>query len=38
MPDEITIYESGSIKITNLRAMFGEKTFAMSNITLSEQV
>lgn len=32
-PEEKTIYEQGNIKISNLRAVFGEKTYAMSNIT-----
>jgi hypothetical protein len=33
MPEEIVIYEKDSIKITNQRAIFGEKTYAVSNIT-----
>jgi len=37
MTEEKVIYEQGNIKITNLRAVFGEKTYAMSNITSVEQ-
>lgn len=37
MADEKTIYEQGNIKITNLRAMFGDKTYSMSNITSVEK-
>lgn len=31
--EEKVIYEQGDIKITNLRAIFGDKTYAISNIT-----
>ena len=34
--EEITIYEQGNIKITNLRAVFEGKTFSVSNITSVE--
>jgi hypothetical protein len=37
MTDEKAIYEQGTIKITNLRAVFGDKTYAMSNITSVEK-
>lgn len=37
MADEKVIYEQGNIKITNLRAVFGEKTYSMSNITSVEK-
>lgn len=37
MPEEKVIYEKGKIKITNLRAIFGDKTYAMSNITSVEK-
>jgi len=30
---EVTVFEEGSVKITNLRAIFGTKTYAISNIT-----
>lgn len=30
---EETIFKEGSVKITNLRAIIGSKTYAMSNIT-----
>ena len=33
MADETTLFEEKDIKITNLRAIFGDKTYAMSNIT-----
>jgi len=33
MTEEKVIYEQGDIKITNLRAIFGDKTYAISNIT-----
>jgi hypothetical protein len=33
MSEEITIYEHENIKVTNLRAVFGETTYAISNIT-----
>lgn len=33
MAEEVVIYEKEGIKITNLRAVFGNKTYAMSNIT-----
>ncbi len=36
MTEEITILESGKIKITNLRAVFGNKTYSVSNITSVE--
>ncbi len=32
MTEEKVIYEQGNIKITNLRAIFGDKTYAISNI------
>jgi hypothetical protein len=32
MPEEKVIYEQGDIRITNLRAIFGDKTYAISNI------
>lgn len=32
MPEEKVIYEQGDIRITNLRAIFGAKTYAISNI------
>ena len=32
-PSEITILKEGSVKITNLRAIIGMKTYAISNIT-----
>jgi hypothetical protein len=31
--EEKVIYEQGNIKITNMRAIFGDKTYAISNIT-----
>ena len=31
--EEKVIYEQGNIRITNLRAIFGNKTYAISNIT-----
>ena len=33
MTEEKVIYEQGDIRITNLRAIFGNKTYAISNIT-----
>ena len=33
MTEEKIIYEEGNIKITNVRAIFGDKTYAISNIT-----
>lgn len=33
MAEEKVIYEQGNIKITNLRAIFGDKIYAVSNIT-----
>ena len=36
MSEETTIYEDGDIKITNLRAIFGAKTYAVSNISAVE--
>jgi len=36
MSEEATIYEKGDIKITNLRAIFGTKTYSISNITAVE--
>lgn len=33
MTQEKVIYEQGNIKITNMRAIFGDKTYAISNIT-----
>ena len=36
MNEETTIYQQGSIKITNLRAIFAEKTYSISNITAVE--
>jgi hypothetical protein len=33
MTEEKVIYERGNIKVTNLRAIFGDKTYAISNIT-----
>ena len=33
MTEEKVIYEQGNIKITNMRAIFGDKTYAISNIT-----
>ena len=33
MTEEKVIYEQGNIKITNLRAIFDDKTYAVSNIT-----
>jgi len=38
MIEEITIYEKGTIKITNLRAIFAGKTYSVSNITSVESV
>lgn len=37
MSKESTIYETGDIKITNLRAVFGNKTYSVSNITSVEK-
>lgn len=37
MSEEKIIYEKRNIKITNLRAIFGDKTYAMSNITSVEK-
>lgn len=34
---ELPIYEKGDIKITNLRAVFGAKTYSISNITSVER-
>jgi hypothetical protein len=31
--DETTIYEQGTVKITNLRAILGPKTYSVSNLT-----
>lgn len=36
MSEEVTIYEQNGIKITNLRAVFGEKTYSVANITSVE--
>ena len=36
MAEEITIYEKNDIKITNLRAVFGSKTYAINSITSVE--
>lgn len=36
MSAETTILEEGEIKITNLRAIFGDKTYAVSNISAVE--
>ncbi len=36
MAEEFVIYDKGNIKITNLRAVFGPKTFSISNITSVE--
>jgi hypothetical protein len=36
MSEETVIYESGEIKITNLRAVFGPKTYPVANITSVE--
>ena len=33
MTEEKVIYEKSDVKITNLRAIFGDKTYAISNIT-----
>jgi hypothetical protein len=33
MTEEKVIYEKSDVKITNLRAIFGEKTYAISSIT-----
>ena len=33
MTEEKVIYEQGDIKITNIRAIFGDKTYTISNIT-----
>lgn len=33
---EVSIYEKADIKITNLRAVFGPKTYSISNITSVE--
>lgn len=35
--EEATIYEQGDIKITNLRAVFGSKTYSVSNISAVEE-
>ena len=37
MKEETTLFEKDNIKITNLRAVFGEKTYAVSNITAVEK-
>lgn len=37
MSEEVTIYETEDIKITNLRAMFGDKTYSVANITSVEK-
>jgi hypothetical protein len=34
--EETTIYEQGNIKVTNARAMFGDKTYSISNISAVE--
>lgn len=36
MPEETTLYEANGVKVTNLRAVFGQKTYAVSNITAVE--
>lgn len=36
MSEETTIYDQNGIKITNLRAVFGEKTYSVANITSVE--
>ena len=36
MSEETTIYDKNNIKITNLRAVFGGKTYSVSNITSVE--
>lgn len=36
MTEETIIFQNGDIKITNLRAVFGEKTYSVSNITSVE--
>lgn len=36
MAEEIIIYENKDIKITNLRAVFSEKTYSIANITSVE--
>lgn len=36
MSEETTIYDKNGIKITNLRAVFGEKTYSVANITSVE--
>ena len=36
MSEETTIYESEGIKVTNLRAVFAEKTYSVANITSVE--
>jgi hypothetical protein len=33
MTEEKVIYKKGTVRITNLRAIFGDKTYAISNIT-----
>lgn len=38
MPEEKIIYEREAIKITNLRLVFGEKTYAISTISSVELV
>lgn len=37
MAEEKNIYEKGKIKITNVRAVFGSKTYAISDITSIEK-
>ncbi len=34
--EEITIFEQGNIRVTNLRVIIGAKTYALSNITSVE--
>ena len=35
--EETVIYQEGNIKITNARAVFGDKTYSMANITSVEK-
>ena len=35
--EETTIFENGDIKVTNLRAVFGAKTYSVSNISAVEE-
>ena len=37
MAQEKNIYEKGNIKITDVRAVFGKKTYAISDITSIEK-